>query len=97
MAIALLLAAREADAVLADLGLVALRQLLDDLVNLGHLAGLHDVLERGVRVGKDEVLVDGAGEQRRLLRHHAEVLRSSLAARCRMSWPSSLIWPLLGR
>ena len=70
---ALALSAGQADAVLAHRGLVALRQLFDDLMDLGHLAYVHDLFEAGVRVGKLQIVVDGAGEQARLLRHNAEV------------------------
>ena len=38
------------------------------------LAGLDDVVEARVRVGHDEVVVDGAGEEHGLLRHDAEGL-----------------------
>ena len=70
---ALLLSTRQARAMLADFGLVALRELFDDFVYLGHSARLNDVLKVRMRVGDDEVVVDGAGEQHRFLRHHAEV------------------------
>ena len=59
---------------LADLGVVALRQLLDHVVDLGDPAGLHHVGESRVGIRRDQVLVDGAGEEHRLLRHHAEIL-----------------------
>ena len=45
---ALFLPAGEADAVLADLGVVALGQFLDHVVDLGDSRGLHDVGEAGV-------------------------------------------------
>src|SRR3954451_23026071 len=71
---ALLLSARQSHPQLADLGLIPLRQLLDGLMHLGHLARLHDVLEGRVRIGENQVAVNSAGEQRRFLRHHAEVV-----------------------
>ena len=55
----------------ADCSLVTLRKFLDGVVNFGQLAGLNDLLEGGVRVGKREVLVDRAREQDGLLRHDA--------------------------
>src|SRR5262245_20023534 len=77
---ALLLAARKPGTVLADFRLVALRQLLDRVVDLRELAGLHHLVERGVRVGEHEVVVDRAAEQYRLLRHDAEVLPKLIGA-----------------
>src|SRR5688500_12153889 len=71
---ALLLPAGQADAVLADARLIAFGQLFDRGVYLRHSAGLDDLLESRVRVGEHEVLVEAPGEQRRLLRHHAEKL-----------------------
>src|SRR5688572_15007711 len=77
---ALLLPAREADAVLAERGVVALRQLVDDVVNLGELAGLGDLVEAGVWVRGEQVLVDGAREEIGFLRHDAEVLAKLVGA-----------------
>jgi hypothetical protein len=71
---ALLLAAGEADAVLADLGLVTLGQLVDNVVNLGDPGRLDDVVEAGTRIGGEQVLVDGAAEKIRFLGHDAEIL-----------------------
>ena len=70
----LLLAAGEAHAVFADFALLAFGHLVDGVVNFGDLTGLDHLLEAHVRVGDDEVIVDGAGEQHGLLRHHAEVV-----------------------
>ena len=58
----LLLSAGEADTVFADRGLVALRQLFDDLMDLGHFAYMHDLFKAGMRVGELQIVVDGAGE-----------------------------------
>ena len=71
---ALFLAAGEADAVLAEPGLVALGQLFDRVVDLGGAAGGDDLLEARVRARHAEVVVDGAGEEDGLLRHDAEGL-----------------------
>ena len=66
---ALLLSAGQAHAALADLGLVALRQRFDGVVDFRHLAGLHDLVEAGMGVGHQQVVVEGAGEQDGFLRH----------------------------
>ena len=71
---ALLLSAGESDTAFADLGLVALRQGFDGAVDFGHFAGMHDLVEGGVRVGHHEVVVEGAGEEDGFLRHDAEVV-----------------------
>ena len=57
---ALLLAAGESHAVLADLRLVAFGQVLDGIVNLRHLAGLHHLFESRVGIGEREILINGA-------------------------------------
>ena len=57
----LLLPAREPDAVLAHLALVARRQLVDEFVNLGELTGLRQILEAGVWVARGAVAVEDAG------------------------------------
>jgi hypothetical protein len=77
---ALLLAAGEADAALADFGVVALGQLFDHVVDLGDLRGLHHVGEAGVGVGGDEVLVEGAREEVGFLRNYGEVLPELVGA-----------------
>lgn len=69
----LFLSAAESRPVFADLGLVALREFLDDVVYFGQLAGVDDLFEAGMGVGENEVVVDGAREQGGFLRHHAEV------------------------
>jgi hypothetical protein len=50
---ALFLTAGKADAVLADCGVVALGQLLDDVVDLGELARPHDVVEAAIGARRD--------------------------------------------
>ena len=54
---ALPLPARQPGPPFPDLRLIAVRQLLDHLVDLGGLAGEDDVLEAGMRVGHDQVVV----------------------------------------
>jgi len=58
---ALLLPAGKSYAALANLGLVALRQGFDGIVDLGHLAGMHHLVKGGMGVGHQQVVVDGAG------------------------------------
>jgi hypothetical protein len=58
---ALLLSAGESHAAFADLGLVALRQGFDAAVYLCHFAGMHDLVEGGMGVGHQQVVVEGAG------------------------------------
>ena len=48
---ALFLAAREAGAMLADLGVIGFRQFFYGVVNACKLAGLDDLLEAGMRIG----------------------------------------------
>lgn len=69
---ALTLASGEAYAVFPDLGPVSLGQAFDELVNTRLSAGLDNLLETGMGVGVTEVVVDGSGEEDRLLGHHAE-------------------------
>ncbi len=60
-------------AAFAEFGVVALRQALDHLVNLRHLAGGDEFLEVGAGRGEQQVVAHAAGEEQGLLRHHAEV------------------------
>ena len=70
----LALAGGEAAAALAELGLVALRQALDEVVRADELGGRDDPLERVIGGAKADVLGDRAGEQLHLLRHDADLL-----------------------
>ncbi len=70
---ALTLSAGQANTVLTNFRLVALRQLLDDGVNLRHLAGGNNFFEVGMRIGQLQILIKRTGEQARLLRNDAEV------------------------
>lgn len=70
---ALALAARKADAVLAQWGLVSLGQGLDDLVNLRQAACVHHLLETNQRRGHDQVLVYRARKDHCILRDYSEV------------------------
>jgi hypothetical protein len=55
------LSAGEADAVLADLGVLALGELLDDVMDLGDAAAPNHVGETGIGVGGEQVLVQLVG------------------------------------
>ena len=70
---ALALAARERAAALADDGVEAVRLAGDELDRLGAFERLDHLLVGGVGAADLEVLADGAGEQHRLLEHHADV------------------------
>jgi len=56
----LLLSAGQAYAAFADFGLVALWQLFDVIMYLGHFAGVDDMFKVGVGIRHHEVVVDGA-------------------------------------
>ena len=68
---ALLLAAGKVDGTLLQPGVVALRQLLDELVRPGHARGPHDILEGRGRHAHADIVLDRATKQEGLLRHHA--------------------------
>ena len=71
---ALLLAAGKADAVLADLGLVALRQVLDRRRGSPPACRRATICsKRACGLASEQVVVDRAREEHRLLRHDAEV------------------------
>ena len=63
----LTLSARERDAALADDGLVAVRQLEDELVCLRRLRGRLDGLVRRVGHPERDVVADRRGEEERIL------------------------------
>src|SRR6185503_16910269 len=71
---ALALAARQLDAALADDRVVALLELLDELVGVRDAADLFDLFQRRVRTTVAEVLGNGAVEQEIVLQHDAELL-----------------------
>ncbi len=56
-------------AALADLGVVAVGELCDELLRADRRRGLADVIFAGVGSAEGDVLADGAGEQERLLGH----------------------------
>src|SRR5258706_12810265 len=58
----------------ADPGLIAFGQFFYRFVYLGKLARLDDLLEARMRVGENQVVVDRAAEEYRVLRHHAVML-----------------------
>ena len=68
----LALADRDIASPLAKLGLVALGQANNEIVGAHRLGGGDDVVERGVSGRIADVVLDGAGEQERLLQHHAD-------------------------
>ena len=70
---ALTLAAREVGAALLDHRVVALRQLVDELVGAGEAGDLDHPRARHRRIGEGDVLVNGAVEQQVLLQHDADV------------------------
>ncbi len=69
---ALNLPAGEAHAAFADYGLIAVRQLADEIVRVGHGGGGVDLLAGGIAPAIEDILPDGAGEEHRLLRHDAD-------------------------
>ena len=80
---ALLLAAGQLQAALADLGLIALRRRLDEAVDLRQLRRLLHLGIAGVPAAVADVVADGVVEQHGVLRHHADrraqrVLRDGL-------------------
>ena len=69
----LALAAGERDPALADHGLVALRQLGDELVRLRSARGRLDRLDRRVREAEGDVVAHGGREEERVLRDDADL------------------------
>ena len=65
----LALAAGELDALFADDGRVALRQALDEVVNVGGPGRVLHLLARGARPAEADILLDRAVEQERVLVH----------------------------
>ena len=94
---ALALAARKAAAALADHGVVALRQLEDEVMRAGELRRLDHPLHRHAGIGERDVVADRAVEQHVLLQHHADL--AAQPGRCRpsaRSTPSTSTRPLSG-
>ena len=56
-------------AALADLGVIAVRQLCDELLRADRRRGIADLALVGVGSAEGDVLADGAAEQERLLGH----------------------------
>ena len=69
----LALAAGELDAALADDGVVGFGEALGELVDAGGAAGKEKLLLGGVGAREHDVLADGAVEEKRLLKHDAEL------------------------
>ena len=70
---ALALAARERVAALADDGVEALGQRVDELLGLGHARGAAHLLVGRLGAPVGDVLAHGGGEQERVLRHDADL------------------------
>ena len=69
----LLLAAGEHDSPLADVAVIAVRQLHDLIMYLSTHRRLHDLLVGSVRPAVTDVLPDGAGKHEHILLDHADV------------------------
>ena len=94
---ALALAARQLHAALADDGVVAVLERLDELVGVRDAADPLDLVERRVGLAVADVLGDGAVEQEVVLQHDAELLAVVAQPQLDRSWPSTRIRPLSGR
>ena len=70
---ALALPARERDAALAELGLVAVGEALDELVRLRQPGGALDLLEARLGASEGDVLAHAGREEERILRDHADL------------------------
>src|SRR5699024_10804092 len=69
---ALLLPAGQFQAALADGGVVAIGEAADERVGVGAARGVLDLGVGGVGAAVGDVFADGAGEERRVLEHHAD-------------------------
>ena len=83
-------------AALAHLGLIALRQLRDELVGLGAPGGLFDLLAPRPGPGVGDVLRDAGGEQEGVVADDRDRLADAAYRRSRTSTPSSSTWPSVG-
>ena len=90
---ALLLAAGELQAALADLGLVAVRRQPDEAVDLREPRRLLDLGVGRVPAAVADVVADGVVEQHGVLRHHADGGAQRFCVTSRMSWPSIRMRP----
>ena len=66
----LLLSLRDVQSVVADDGVVAVRQAHDEVMNLGCLGRGDDLLAGRARAAEGDVVIDGAIEQPGVLQHH---------------------------
>ena len=90
----LALAAGERQALLADAGVEAPRQVVGEL-GLGHFEGAADVVVGGVGAAEQQVLADRRREQRRVLEgDRARGGAATTSVRSRTSWPSSVMRPV---
>src|SRR5688572_17275411 len=71
---ALLLPARQTDAMLTYESLITVRQALYGVVDVRKPARLNHLFEACMRIAENKVVVDRAAEKRRFLGHHAEML-----------------------
>ncbi len=78
---ALALAARQRQSALADLGVVAIGQGLDEDMRLGGFRGVDHRVAGRAGAGEGDVVGDGAGKDRHVLRHDGET-RPGLGKRC---------------
>ena len=77
---ALAFASGQPHAALADLGLVAVGQALDEFVGVGRLGGLDDLLQRRLQAAVPDVVGDRPGKEHRVLGHHADLAAQRLEA-----------------
>ena len=77
---ALALPARERSSPLADLGVVTVLHLANELVGVGGRGGGHDLLHARLGVAVGDVLPDGGSEQDRLLEDESDLAPQGLAA-----------------
>ncbi len=75
---ALLLPAGELDAALADEGVVALRQVVDELVGIGGLGGRDHLGLGGIRAAEEQVLAHRAVEEEDILQDDADLPAQAL-------------------
>ena len=65
---------------LANPGVIALRENCNGVVDFGHTAGIHDIVKSGMRVGGDKVFVNAPAEQHRFLGHDPEIVAKLVRA-----------------
>ena len=68
----LFLATADIRAALFDMGVVALRHLVDELIGTGQMTGVATVVERGLGIAPAQVVEDGTTEKDIVLEYHAD-------------------------